>query len=210
MTEELLNAQEAGGADAAPGNHPTLEDARRKIDALDPQIRDLLMQRLDCSREVAAAKLDSGDLNIYRADREAAILDRLGRDVPEDRRAGYLAVVRKIMETSRMYQYGLIYDALDDPFGLVEGSALLAGKTSRVLVRLTRENRPNAMSSILSMIGDYGYNMDRMELVSEDFERNVITFDLLIIGDLSEEHMKKLMFQLSRESMDFAIRECRS
>ena len=197
----------ASESDAA--HQPTLEEARALIDTVDPKIRELLMQRLDCSKLVAHAKLESGDLRIYRADREADILKRLGEDVPEDRRAGYLSVVRKIMESSRMYQYGLIFDALGNAFERVEGHEKLEGPTKKVLVRLTRENRPNAMSSILSMIGDYGYNMDRMELVADDPERGVVIFDLLIIGDLTQKHMQKLLFQLSMESTDFAIRECR-
>ncbi|MCD8010063.1 MAG: chorismate mutase [Lachnospiraceae bacterium] len=185
----------------------TLEEVRGKIDAIDPQIKELLMQRLDCSLEVAKVKAAAGETNIYRADREEAILDRLGEGVPEDRKAGYLAVVRKIMEASRMYQYGLLYDWMDDLFApLAEGITIKENGT-RVRVRLTRENRPNAMSSILSMIGDYGYNMDRMELIEDNKETNTVTFELLILGNLSEKHMKTLMFQLSRESMDFRILE---
>ena len=107
------------------------------------------------------------------------------------------------------FAVGLIFDALGNAFERVEGHEKLEGPTKKVLVRLTRENRPNAMSSILSMIGDYGYNMDRMELVADDPERGVVIFDLLIIGDLTQKHMQKLLFQLSMESTDFAIRECR-
>ena len=167
-----------------------LEDVRKQIDGIDTRIRELLMERLDCSAQVAEAKLAVGETTVYRADRETEILDRLGAQVTEDRRAGYLAVVRKVMETSRMYQYGIMYDRLEDPFCL------------------TRENRPNAMSSILSMIGDYGFNMEQMELIREDTERQTVTFELVIIGDLHETRMKKLMFQLSKESMDFRILSC--
>ena len=83
-------------------------------------------------------------------------------------------------------------------------------RTDRVRVCLTRENRPNAMSSILSMIGDYGFNMEQMELIREDPERQTVSFELVIIGDLHETRMKKLMFQLSKESMDFRILSCYS
>ena len=84
-----------------------LEDVRKQIDGIDTRIRELLMERLDCSAQVAEAKLAVGETTVYRADRETEILDRLGAQVTEDRRAGYLAVVRKVMETSRMYQYGI-------------------------------------------------------------------------------------------------------
>ena len=77
-----------------------LQEARQKIDAIDPQIRKLLMERLDCSLEVAKSKQAAGETNIYRADREQFILDKLSEGVPADRLREYLAVVRKIMETT--------------------------------------------------------------------------------------------------------------
>ena len=93
-----------------------LEDVRKEIDALDPQIKTLILRRMDCSLEVAKAKQAAGETTIYRRDREKAILDRLGADVPADRLPEYLAVVRKIMETSRMFQYGLLFDWNPDLF----------------------------------------------------------------------------------------------
>jgi chorismate mutase/acetolactate synthase regulatory subunit len=186
----------------------TLEEVRGRIDALDPGIRDLLMERMDLSCHVAEAKKESGDFRVYRPDREEEILKRLGQGVEEARKAPYLAVVRKIMETSRMYQYGIMYDHLEDPFGPLSRELAMPERSNRVRVCLTRENRPNAMSSILSMIGDYGFNMEQMELIREDAERQTVTFELVIIGDLHETRMKKLMFQLSKESMDFRILSC--
>lgn len=185
-----------------------LEDIRQQIDEIDLRIRELLMDRLDCAAQIAESKLAAGETRVYRADREKEILDRLGAGVAEDRRDGYLAVVRKVMETSRMYQYGIMYDRLEDPFGPLSRELNIPDRVSRVRVCLTRENRPNAMSPILSMIGDYGCNMEQMELTGEDADRHTVTFELLIIGDLHETRMKKLMFQLSRESMDFKILSC--
>ena len=186
-----------------------LEEVRGLIDAIDPQIRDLIMKRLDCSYEVAAAKKESGDITIYRADREEAILKRLGEGIPEERKAGYLAVVRKIMETSRMYQYGLLFDWIEGVFDPLAEGIEIYPNGSRVRVLIERPNRPNAMSSILSMIGDYGYNMEKMELIRDDAEKNSVTFELTIIGNLSEKNMQKLMFQLSMESLSFRILENR-
>lgn len=180
-----------------------LDDIRSSIDDIDDEIRALIMKRLDCSQNVAHSKIDSGDIKIFRPDREEAMLARLGEGIPEDRRAGYLAVVRKITETSRMYQYGLIFDSIPGLFEPLASGVTIRPSDTRAGVRLTRDNRPNAMSSILSMIGDYGFNMDRMELISQDSEH--VTFELLIIGNLGELRMQKLMFQLSCESQDFRI-----
>ena len=60
------------------------------------------------------------------------------------------------------------------------------------------------MSSILNMVGDYGYNMQYMELISFNPDKTV-TFELTILGDLSQTPMQTLLFQLSKESQDFQI-----
>lgn len=187
------------------GNNLTLEEIRCQIDSIDSEIRELIMKRLDCSRNVAMAKQASGNLVIYRADREAEILERLGQGVPEDRKAEYLAVVKKIMETSRMYQYGLLYDWNDGLFSERFGNIDIPTEASHIRFTLTRPNQPNSMAQILSMIGDYGCNTMLMELVGEDKENGTVTFALTILGNLNEEHMKKLMYQLSMESRYFTI-----
>ena len=183
----------------------TLEEVRCQIDSIDAEIRELIMKRLDCSRNVAIAKQASGNLVIYRADREAEILERLSQGVPEDRKAEYLAVVKKIMETSRMYQYGLLYDWNDGLFSERFGEIDISTEASHIRFTLTRSNQPNSMAQILSMIGDYGCNTEFMELIGEDREKSTVTFTLTILGNLNEEHIKKLMYQLSMESQDFAI-----
>ncbi len=185
----------------------TLAEIRQAIDEIDPKIRELLMERLDCSGEVATAKLSSGDNTIYRPDREEEILRRLGTGVPEERLAGYLAVVRKIMETSRMYQYGIIYDKSDGIFEQLVDGIGIPENASRVKIRIVRPDRPGSMSAILSMIGDYGYDMAGMDLVGMDHEEGTAVFVLTICGDLNTVLMRKLMFQLSMECMDFRILE---
>ena len=183
----------------------TLEEIRCQIDSIDAEIRDLIMKRLDCSRNVAMAKQASGNLVIYRENREAEILERLGQGVPEDRKAEYLAVVKKIMETSRMYQYGLLYDWNNGLFSERFGEIDIPAEASHIRFSLTRPNQPNSMAQILSMIGDYGCNTELMELVGEDKAKGTVTFTLTIMGNLNEEHMKKLMYQLSMESQGFTI-----
>ena len=182
-----------------------LEEVREMIDGLDLQLKDLLMKRFDCSLEVAKAKAAAGETAIYRPEREAEIIRRLLEGVPEDRAAAYAAVVKKIMEASRMYQYGRLFEWDPDLFpGLPEGVSP-AQDTKRVVFRLTRPNCPNAMSSILCMIGDHGYNMERMELTGYPEDRKQVTFELTVLGNLKDKNLRKLMFQLSMESGAFRI-----
>lgn len=183
----------------------TLEEVRARIDVIDAQIHELIMDRLNCSLDAAKAKQAAGSMVIYRADREAAVLEKLGEGIPEDRKAEYLAVVMKIMETSRMYQYGLLYDWNEGLFEKCFPDVEIPGKASRVRCCFTRPDKPNSVSQILSMIGDYGFNMESIDFVSSDKEAGTVTFVLMILGDLNTTHMKKLMFQLSMESQDFKI-----
>ena len=183
---------------------------RANIDATDLLIRDLLIRRMGYAHQVAEAKLAAGSTTVYREDREVSILENLGADVDEDIRVEYLAVVRKILEASRMYQYGLLYDWNDSVFEDIKGHELAETPGNHLVVRLTRKDVPNSMSAILAMIGDYGYNMEWMELVEVNAETKTVTFDLTIAGDLSDTNMKKLVFQLSKETLAFEILENRA
>ena len=51
----------------------TLEEVRKQIDAIDPQIRELVMKRFDCGFHVAETKFADHSTTVFRADREAAI-----------------------------------------------------------------------------------------------------------------------------------------
>ena len=186
----------------------TLPEIRILINQLDPEIRSLLMKRMDYSALVTEAKLASGDTTVYRPDREEAVLESLSREVPKDRLPEYLSVVRKIMEASRMYQYGLIYDRLEDPFGPLSREITVPADCRLVTITLTRPDRPNSMSAILSMIGDYGFDMEQMERTGSNEEAGTVTFRLQIRGDLNETRMKKLIFRLSGECEDFRIQGC--
>ncbi len=189
------------------GNVMTLEEIRKTIDAIDPQIRDLVMERMDCSRQVAEAKLASGDLRIYRADREEEILARLGEGVPAGRRAPYLALVRKIMETSRMYQYGLLFDAREDLFEPLIRDLSIPKEPARLRLCLTRPDRPGSMASLLGMVGDYGCNMETLLQLPRDRQDGKVSFELVLQGNIKEKSVQKLVFQLSMESEDFRIME---
>ena len=133
------------------------------------------------------------------------MLERLGKDIPKDRKNGYLAVVRKITETSRMYQYGILFDQVPELFEALTKDIDLTVPTDVVSVRLLRRNIPNSMSEILSMIGDYGFDMEEMQLLSYSEDHAYVYFRLTIQGDIRETRMQKLLLQLSMESEEFTI-----
>lgn len=182
-----------------------LPEIRVDIDRIDTEIKNILMERLDCSNEVVLSKIRDKNYVINRPDREAAMLERLGKDIPEDRKNGYLAVVRKITETSRMYQYGILFDQVPELFEALTKDIDLTVPTEVVSVRLRRRNIPNSMSEILSMIGDYGFDMEEMQLLSYSEDNAYVYFRLTIQGDIRETRMQKLLLQLSMESEEFTI-----
>ena len=55
-----------------------------------------------------------------------------------------------------MFQYGLLFDWNPDLFKELSAGIDTTPGGWRVKIRLTRPDEPNAMSSILSMVGDYG------------------------------------------------------
>ena len=182
-----------------------LKEIRERIDRIDPQIRTLLMERLDCSRLVAQTKIAMGETTIYRADREAEILKRLGEGVPADRLDEYTAVVRKIMQSSRMYQYGLLFDSLSAPLEGICSSESLNVQTISVTVRLAVADRAGALSSVLGTISDYGFSVARMIQLTREGPEDTVAFELMIRGDLSQTRMQKLIFQLSKECGIFRV-----
>lgn len=185
----------------------SLDEIRVEIDTIDEQIQQILMKRLDCSTEVVQAKIRDKNYVINRPDRESAMLERLGKSIPEQRKSGYLAVVRKITETSRMYQYGILFEQVPELFiNLVKGLDL-SQASNTVTVQLKRPNIPNAMSAILSMIGDYGFDMERLQLLGYSEDRSMAAFELTIRGDITHIQMQKLLLQLSMETEEFKITE---
>lgn len=132
-----------------------LAEVRKEIDRLDGSLREELLRRLDCSEHAVRAKMESGDTTIYRPDREQEILEKLSAGVPEKKKREYLAVLKKILLTSRMYQYAILCDesAFDAASLLAPGVRPVSGG-SKITVRVVpRSGEPG---QLLGMITDYG------------------------------------------------------
>ena len=182
-----------------------LDEIRVDIDKIDKELRELIMKRLECSREVVESKIENKSFVIYKADREEAILDKLGADVTDEKKPVYLPLVRKMTEMSRMFQYGILFEREPQLFEALVKDITIPENASSVTIILERPNIPNAMSSILSMVGDYGFNMDQMNLIQYSKDNSSVKFELTILGNMNDINMKKLMLQLSMESTGFKI-----
>lgn len=83
----------------------TLADVRVNIDRVDKQIKELFEERMELADQVAQVKAETGD-DIFKPEREVAIIERLTQDIEPGIKKEYIALIKRIMEVSRKYQYG--------------------------------------------------------------------------------------------------------
>lgn len=179
----------------------TLEEIRKEIDEIDLQIKKMFLKRMAVARNVAEVKYVSGD-EVYKADREAEIISRLTSDVAPELKIEYTAFVRRIMEVARKYEYGLIYEWNPEVVLPILANVKESGDGC-VKMELTRPNQVHGLATVLTMIGDYGFQVKAIDVLDETME--TVRFRLVIRGGIHDEEMKKLLYQLSKESKDFRV-----
>ena len=90
----------------------TLEEVRQNIDRVDAKIRDLFVERMGLADEVARIKAQTEDA-IYKPEREAVILKKQSENMDTHLVKEYQALIKRIMEISRKYQYGRTLELRD-------------------------------------------------------------------------------------------------
>lgn len=90
----------------------TLADVRTEIDSVDSQIKTLFEKRMQLAEHVAAIKAETADA-IFKPEREEIIISKLTKDVDEKIVKEYTALIKRIMEVSRKYQYGRTLELRD-------------------------------------------------------------------------------------------------
>lgn len=83
----------------------TLQDVRTEIDSVDGQIKALFKRRMQLAENVATIKAQTADA-IFKPDREEAIIHKQTADLEDSIRMEYTALIKRMMEVSRKYQYG--------------------------------------------------------------------------------------------------------
>ena len=86
----------------------SLDEIRKKIDAIDRELAPLIKKRMECSLEVARIK-KAENLPIYHAGREQEILDRVSRDAGEEYGVYVSSVYRNMMAVSRALQTDTLF-----------------------------------------------------------------------------------------------------
>ncbi|MDO4977424.1 MAG: chorismate mutase [Eubacteriales bacterium] len=91
-----------------------LSEIRVNIDRVDKEIRELFLERMGLSEQVVTVKAQNAD-KIFKPDREREIIKNNSEGLPEEYVREYQAMIKRIMEVSRKYQYGRML-ALADCF----------------------------------------------------------------------------------------------
>ena len=82
-----------------------LSDVRKNIDRVDAEIRKLFVERMTLADQVACIKAETED-KIYKPDREEIIIKKQTEGMKPELVREYTALIKRIMEVSRKYQYG--------------------------------------------------------------------------------------------------------
>lgn len=275
----------------------TLDEVRLNIDKVDKEIKALFKERMQLADNVARVKAETEDA-IYKPDREETIISNLTEDVDENIKMEYTALIKRIMEISRKYQYGrtlelrdcldIEYDteepevasiamvkpelyicqdyskdsviAVDDyqqVMSLIESGKADAGmgvledisygvsdalhemltnsrlyiyrcsivnenghnkkvvtfadrlvvkeNHNRLKVMFVCKNKSGSLSSVLSMIADYGVNLMEIHSAPDRKENWNYRFYIELSGNLLVKEIQALVFQLKNETMEFHI-----
>lgn len=83
----------------------SLQDVRKEIDRVDGEIKKLFAERMTLADQVAQEKAKTKD-EIFKPEREEQIIKNLTEGVSDSIVKEYTALLKRVMEISRKYQYG--------------------------------------------------------------------------------------------------------
>ena len=85
----------------------TLDELRSEIDSVDDGLKKLFLSRMEIASKIAAIKAENGD-EIYKPEREKAVVERLTEDVDDSLKQEYADFVSNVIRISREYQIKLV------------------------------------------------------------------------------------------------------
>lgn len=179
----------------------TLSKIRERIDQIDPQMKELFLQRMEAAKCVAEMKYASGD-EVYKAERELEIISRLTRDVEPELEKEYTLFLKKLMEIARMYEYGLIYEKNPNVM-----EALLQdvkeSQDGQVKIQFQDEEQSGSALKVLSAIRDYGFQVKQVTFSEECSDEGKV--EVSLCGNIEDKEMKKMLYQLLKETKEFKV-----
>lgn len=180
-----------------------LTEARAGIDRVDREMRRLFTERMAIAGEIARIKAETDDA-IYKPDREQEIIKRQTGNIEPGLQMEYKAFIRRVMEISRKYQYGLTVELKD----MEEEGLSVPPEHDRILLMFTCAGKCNDLGKILTMISDYGIVVTEISAMPfpENGSHNY-RFFVELAADADRKTIRTLLYQLSRETETLKILE---
>lgn len=181
----------------------TLDEIRVEIDVIDTKMRTLFEQRMECAKNVAEVKAETGG-DVFVLERELAIIEKRAVDIDPDIYDEYVAFLRHMMSVSRRYQYGILTGMQDDVIKKEMNAAGLSQETEHTQVEIAFSCKKEAsdLNLYINMAKLNGINIDSMKLDSKEAVQRV---GIILDGNIKDGNMRRLLCQIGKEAEGFSI-----
>lgn len=176
-----------------------LTEVRKEINEIDAELRQLLSRRLECSRQVARVKLETGD-KVYKPLREKEIREEF---LEAGDRYG-LSAVKNIVMNSRKYQYGIFLEegkrseAFDLFFDDEKKSVCEHGGSIRISVRVDETGKEGLCAGdVLLAMAD-----SEVDIISLEQKEDILSMEIHVEdNDMAKRDAYILFYMLSEETI---------
>lgn len=186
----------------------TLDEVRVQIDAIDTKMKPLFLDRMECAKHVAEAKIALGNDSVFVFERELAIIEKRASGMNEEIYDEYVAFLRHLMSVSRRYQYGLMTDLQEkvltaelEKAGLDENA-----EHTQVKIGFSCEKKASDLNLFINMTKLNKVEIDEMKVNTKEGRQNVT---MVLDGNIKNTRMRQLLCQIAKEAEEFRIVELR-
>lgn len=166
-----------------------LEQIRRQIDAVDMKMRDLFLERMHLSGQVAEAKKGSGQ-DVYVPIREREVIASRSKGIEEEYLPHCRAFFRQMMGISRTFQYARLSESADVLCGLPESDG-------EVVLCFSCGLDGVLLSACLHAVVTAGLSVRQLEVKERDFG---LDCQIHLSGDFSDRLARASVLQILRET----------
>lgn len=166
-----------------------LDQIRKEIDAIDTQMKDLYLKRLELSGQVAETKKATGG-SVYVPAREKQVIQERSVGVDADKLPEYQTFLKEVMGISRTYQYAILSETAQELEKLPKGEGQL-------ILNISCGSGDYRLATVLDAITLAGIMIEEVTATSGMGERDVCRMHLS--GDFSTPLAKGAILQVLRE-----------
>ena len=172
-----------------------LAKIRRQIDVLDGKMKDLFLERVSLSGQVAEAKKISGG-DVYVPAREQEVLASRSEGMQEEYRPHCQAFFRQLMGISRTYQYARFLES-DDAL------SRLPDQTGDIFMCFSCEKGSVQLAACLNAVVTAGLSVKTLEANERD---GGLDCQVCLSGDFTDGLARASILQILRENKNVTLK----